>query len=191
MPRAKKDINMDLMFQKIMPTSDVPERHEEESVQQAAEISEAEEKNPELLVVPPSPSQTPEGLPALPTLPTLPTLPIATIQKSPAASHSPTKAQQIIARTIAFSPDSEGYLINTMEKLVFDNLEGILSRFKCCKCDRCKKDILALTLNSLPPRYIVATKDQPPKPCRDPQVITEVTTALVRAVIKVKSEPRH
>lgn len=213
MPRAKKDISKDLMFQKIMPSADLSGKKDEDEAEAVIDdISQA----PKPADAPPPPLEVSAAV-AEPPIPyaediheyskatpsveapmpaPVSTPPIHIHQPPPpkinqSTTPPPTMAQQIAARTIDFSSDGEGYLVNTMEKLVFDNLETILSRFKCCKCDRCKKDILALTLNSLPPKYIVATKDKPPLPCRDSQVVTEVTTALVRAVIKVKNEPRH
>ena len=48
---------------------------------------------------------------------------------------------------------------NYMEDVAWDALEKILSgRDDICKCDRCKWDLVALTLNKFPPKYVVTQK---------------------------------
>lgn len=81
-------------------------------------------------------------------------------------------------------------IVNIMERLVLDKLDSAFSKFNCCKCDRCKKDVVALALNKLAPKYVVAEQDR----LRDfiaVQTQTEVTTALVQAIITVRANPRH
>ncbi|WCN37401.1 late competence development ComFB family protein [Aneurinibacillus uraniidurans] len=49
-------------------------------------------------------------------------------------------------------------VVNVMEELVLQILEEQWGHIEMpCKCDICKGDVYALTLNSLPPRY--ASKD--------------------------------
>jgi len=80
-------------------------------------------------------------------------------------------------------------LVNLAELAVKEKLNEALNRFKCCECDRCIKDIMAIAVNALPPKYIV----------RSEQDIAiellkyegDVVGALVNAVIKVKNNPRH
>lgn len=81
-------------------------------------------------------------------------------------------------------------LVNLMENEVLDQLDSVLTRFHGCKCDRCKKDIVALALNKLPPKYVVLKKGQiPPDP--DRQMSTQVLTAVIQAALQVRSHPRH
>ncbi len=102
-----------------------------------------------------------------------------------------TDMQYIIDHGIKLPQKNQTFVINIIEKAVSDNLDSVLERFKCCKCDRCKKDIIALSLNALSPKYIVAYADRPLPNYHIDQRTTEITTAIVRAVIKVKAEPRH
>lgn len=81
-------------------------------------------------------------------------------------------------------------VINVMEEVVLSKLDSALSRFQCCRCDRCKKDIVALALNKLPPKYMVLSQGQHP-PDIDAQTNAQVVTALIQAVIKVRAHPRH
>jgi hypothetical protein len=81
-------------------------------------------------------------------------------------------------------------VVNVMEMAVLEKLGDVLTRFKCCRCDRCQKDIVALALNKLPPKYTVLNKGQP-VPDLDPQTRAQVLTALIQSVIKVRANPRH
>ncbi len=95
------------------------------------------------------------------------------------------------SNNISFPTAEEGELVNKMEELVMDNIESILARFSCCKCKRCRKDIIAITMNTLPPKYVVKKSDDSPKEPIDIELLNEVSGAVVRAVIKVRSAPRH
>lgn len=81
-------------------------------------------------------------------------------------------------------------VVNAMETAVLDKLDTVLSRCQCCRCDRCKKDIVALSLNKLPPKYMVLAEGQP-APDVDPQTNASIITAMIQAVIKVRNSPRH
>ncbi len=81
-------------------------------------------------------------------------------------------------------------VVNAMENYVLQKLDQVLSRFQCCRCDRCKKDIVALALNKLPPKYRVVSEGHP-LPDLDPQTSAQVVTALIQAAIQVRSRPRH
>lgn len=81
-------------------------------------------------------------------------------------------------------------VVNLMEAAVLNKLDDVLTRFQCCRCDRCKKDIVALALNKLPPKYKVLNHGQQ-VPDLDPQTNAQVITALIQAVIKVRAKPRH
>lgn len=85
----------------------------------------------------------------------------------------------------------ENYVtVNIMESAVLNNIDEVIRRFNACSCDRCKCDIAAQTLNNLPAKYVVTN----PKNVPDiDEVIDnkEVTSALVNAVIKIRTNPRH
>lgn len=47
-------------------------------------------------------------------------------------------------------------IINITEKTVTETVDSILPTLtNVCCCDRCRADIICLTLNRLPPRYVV------------------------------------
>ena len=87
---------------------------------------------------------------------------------------------------------SEEVLYNITEKLVLNKLDATLKRMNCCRCDRCKQDIVAIALNSLKPMYIVSTKDEIEQKILNLKDIgIEVTTKVIKAVLIVRKNPRH
>lgn len=90
-------------------------------------------------------------------------------------------------------PESQDMvLINLMEDLVISRLESTLMRFNCCKCNKCKKDIAAIALNKLAPRYVVIKQNDDTKKAKaEEEFGSTVTGALVQAIMLVKKEPRH
>lgn len=51
--------------------------------------------------------------------------------------------------------DDKFYKFNIIELLVIDKTKEALKKFKCCRCDRCINDIIAISLNNIKPYYIV------------------------------------
>ena len=76
--------------------------------------------------------------------------------------------------------------------LPVSKLDATLDRFNCCKCDKCKKDIAALALNRLKPHYVVMSEqDEDHRRKNEEMYASEVTSALIQAILMVKKEPRH
>lgn len=87
---------------------------------------------------------------------------------------------------------NEVILYNVTEKLVLNKLDATLKKMNCCRCDRCKEDIVAIALNNLKPRYIVATKEDIKQKIHELQEVgSEVTTEVIKAVLVVRKNPRH
>lgn len=87
---------------------------------------------------------------------------------------------------------NEVILYNVTEKLVLNKLDATLKKMNCCRCDRCKEDIVAIALNNLKPNYLVATKDDIKQKIHELQDIgSEVTTEVIKAVLIVRKNPRH
>ncbi len=80
-------------------------------------------------------------------------------------------------------------LVNVAELAVKERIEEAMEKFKCCQCDHCVKDVLALAVNNLPPKYIVRNELDQALEIR--RYDADVISALVNAVIKVKQNPRH
>lgn len=82
---------------------------------------------------------------------------------------------------------------NLMEDLVASKLDDLMAQANACCCNRCKADILALTLNNLPPRYVVCI-------CGDIftrfdstrlQSQADITAKILWAISVVQSNPHH
>ena len=80
-------------------------------------------------------------------------------------------------------------LVNLAELAVKERLNEALNRFKCCECDRCIKDIMAIAVNAFPPKYVVRSEQDIEVELRKYE--GDVVGALVKAVLKVKNNPRH
>ena len=94
--------------------------------------------------------------------------------------------------TLPFKEENNMVLVNLMEELVISRLDSTLDRFNCCKCDKCKKDIAALALNRLKPRYVVMKEGEQEKRRKaELENGSEVTGALVQAILVVKKAPWH
>ncbi len=81
-------------------------------------------------------------------------------------------------------------LVNIVEYLVTEKLDSAFAKFNCCKCDKCKKDVAAIALNKLKPKYMVIQPDRIPEMVAQ-QNSAEVATALVQGILQVRSHPRH
>ena len=154
MARARKEIDKELMYKKLMPSQSrqrVPIQ-EVQSVNEAAAALRADVAEQETAAPRPMPEPHRISVPAL--------------------------------------DSRQTEVINVMEGVVLNKLDSVLARFQCCRCDRCKKDIVALALNKLPPKYMVLTQGQVP-PDIDAQTNAQIVTAMIQAAIRVRAKPRH
>ena len=105
---------------------------------------------------------------------------------------SMAKAIRRPAVSLPVKEEQNMVLVNLMEELVLSKLDATLDRFNCCKCDKCKKDIAALALNRLKPHYVVMSEqDEDHRRKNEEMYASEVTSALIQAILMVKKEPRH
>ena len=84
-------------------------------------------------------------------------------------------------------------LKNYMEDIVEITVENILERMDVCKCEKCKLDIMAISLNSLPPMYVVSEKGMLFSKTNEfkQQFNADVQSVVVKAAIKVGNKPQH
>ncbi|HPW40469.1 MAG TPA: late competence development ComFB family protein [Bacillota bacterium] len=84
-------------------------------------------------------------------------------------------------------------LKNYMEDLVIKRTDEILKSMDVCKCDKCKLDIIALALNSLPSKYVVSAKGELYAKVSEleQQFDIDVETAIIKAAFLVNENPRH
>lgn len=249
MPRSKKDIDKELMYKKLLPTSAAAEQRKKlppelfspsndfeqqlspptdeladigelpsidslPTIEEAARPALAQQEAPMLDVepgLPPLPQQAvPE--PPQPSFMNAPPVSSGSISlsidspvqvhisnltpgESPAPDNAPCAPpcewQEAPAPYPAFSqPDVCFEPHNLMEDLVAARLEEAMMKFKCCMCEKCRKDITALALNHLKPFYVIE-EDPAARILNERERAAEVATALVRAILTVKSNPSH
>jgi len=90
--------------------------------------------------------------------------------------------------------DDQQYILrNFMEDIVIDKLERTMTTLRCCECERCKKDVMAYALNELPPAYMVTEPEDLEATIKQLRKTYEVkvTSALIKAVQKVKAQSHH
>jgi competence protein ComFB len=82
---------------------------------------------------------------------------------------------------------------NVMETLVIAKLDEIWGAVECCKCDKCRNDILAHTLNELPPKYVVTDEGALyARLCElSYQLEFDILIALAKSIKIVMENPKH
>jgi competence protein ComFB len=82
---------------------------------------------------------------------------------------------------------------NYMEICVTDMLDSVLKEINGCKCENCKYDIIAITLNSLPSKYVVTKRGQfyTKLQALQQQFDVDIISAITKAAVLVAKNPRH
>lgn len=102
--------------------------------------------------------------------------------------HSPQQTE-----AVEESDPAEPVLINVMEYLVEEMADKYIKLFGLCTCPRCRKDVIALTLNELHPQYIVMPRYEfnIRSDMYSNRYTSEITAQLLRACRVVTDNPRH
>lgn len=89
-------------------------------------------------------------------------------------------------------PENPGY-INVMQVLVEEKAPKYIQMFGLCQCRRCLEDVKALTLNHLPPKYVVlAEGDRVPRlTVYEGRYGSDITAQLLQACKAVMQRPHH
>lgn len=82
-------------------------------------------------------------------------------------------------------------LVNLKEKMIALKIDEILEKFNCCKCPSCKLEITSIALNRLSPMYIIAKNDADIDEHMTETDYSEITSALINAIITVRANPIH
>lgn len=84
-------------------------------------------------------------------------------------------------------------IINCKELMVKECVDELLADSHGCKCEKCRRDIIALALNNLKPCYVttklgeVMTKIRSTEQQEETNIIVEVT----KAINIVQKNPQH
>lgn len=102
--------------------------------------------------------------------------------KPPAAEPAPQSEQE--------EKPVGAQLVNLMEGFVESRIDEAMKKFNCCTCEKCRKDVLAITLNKLQPYYVIE-EDLNLRDQKEKERAAEVAAALVKAILAVKAHPNH
>lgn len=89
-------------------------------------------------------------------------------------------------------PENPGY-INVMQVLVEEKAPKYVEMFGLCTCKRCMEDVKAITLNHLPPKYVVLEPgDRVPRlTVYEGKFSSDITAQLLQACRLVMERPHH
>lgn len=121
----------------------------------------------------------------------------AAIKETPQPEASAVPAQD----TAPVQPAAEGdkekenyHFINVMEEMLLrQDITGVMKEYNVCTCGRCIADVRALTLTSLPAKYVV-TEEHSLSPIisyYENRYKISMLTELVKACTKVREHPHH
>lgn len=84
-------------------------------------------------------------------------------------------------------------LVNVMEKIVEEKLEGMLKDRDCCKCERCIEDMKAMALNRLPAKYVSTHNGElfSKLDSAARQNSVDINVAVANAIDCVSARPSH
>lgn len=84
-------------------------------------------------------------------------------------------------------------LKNYMENLVLEKLDELIDQLDCCKCEKCRMNLVSYALNRLPPKYVASYKGQvySKLDTLSIQYETDLINAIYQAAKIVSENPRH
>lgn len=100
------------------------------------------------------------------------------------------RQERIIENTLN---DDKHHVYNVVELLAYEMVADVMDRMEVCTCQKCTSDVLALTLNTLPQKYVTsdAGKQYIQLATYKKQFETDVEIAMMRACMTVKTAPNH
>lgn len=117
----------------------------------------------------------------------------APVQDTPQASAGETPSAP--TQSDAKADEEESYhFINVMEEMLLrQDITDVMKEYNVCTCGRCIADVRALTLTSLPAKYVV-TEENSSSPIisyYENRYKIGMLTELVKACTKVREHPHH
>lgn len=84
-------------------------------------------------------------------------------------------------------------LKNFMEDVVINKTDEIMNTMNICKCEKCRLDIIAISLNNLPSKYVVTDKGELYSKVQEleQQFDVDIETQIVKAAVHVSKNPKH
>ena len=167
----------DALESELGPAPDAPQPEPvPEPEPQPVQQQPAPQPEPEPEPVQPEPQPEPEPVQAAP---------VPVEEAEPAPEEEPHFKEPLI-------PDNPGY-INVMQVLVEEKAPKYIQMFGLCQCSRCLEDVKALTLNHLPPKYVVLEQGDmiPRLTLYEGKYSSDITAQLLHACRVVMDRPHH
>lgn len=174
-----------------VPHSTKPAAEYVEDVTTTPPASELEDDpQPAPVQAPPPPAEEPAASPSSEP---------ALIHAPEASSQAEETAEQPSVTTTADTSEKDNastedaVLINVMERLAMEKADKYIRLFGLCTCERCRKDVIALSLNVLPAKYVVMPEWEF-SICSDmfaKRYSSDLTSQLLHACKTVMDNPRH
>lgn len=123
--------------------------------------------------------------------------PVAEMEPEPApepeAVPEPEPASAAEAKEEVPEEDRPITCLNVMQELVEEKVDKYMKMFGLCTCPRCRVDVVALTLTSLPAKYVVVRENEatPMLTVYEGRYNTAVIAQIMWACKKVLDNPRH
>lgn len=117
--------------------------------------------------------------------------PVQATQPEPAPAAQP-EAEEAAKWNESHLPTFPGYM-NVMQVLVEEKAPKYVQMFGLCSCERCMEDVKAITLNHLPPKYVVLERgDMVPRlTVYENKFSSDITAQLLQACKLVMERPHH
>ncbi|BCJ94668.1 hypothetical protein acsn021_22370 [Anaerocolumna cellulosilytica] len=82
---------------------------------------------------------------------------------------------------------------NVMETLVIEKLDEVWATLDCCKCQRCRNDIIAYALNQMMPKYVVTEEGAlyARVSALSAEYELEIIKAIANALRMITEHPNH
>lgn len=127
--------------------------------------------------------------PAPTVIPTEPK-PVSAPQPVISSAPEPSSVSQPVSPA---EPEDKAELFNIMQLLAEEKADKYIKLFGLCDCNRCRQDVLALTLNEISTKYVVMPRTE--LTVRNDMYRShydgELTVHILRACQKVMENPRH
>ncbi len=119
--------------------------------------------------------------------------PVAETEPAPAPEPEPAPAPAAEAKEEVPEEDRSITCLNVMQELVEEKVDKYMKMFGLCTCPRCRVDVVALTLTSLPAKYVVVRENEatPMLTVYEGRYNTAVIAQIMWACKKVLDNPRH
>lgn len=183
----------------FIPMQDFAPAVEPEALVEATPIEEAPapEPEPEAAAKPePAPEPEPEPQPAPAPVPEPEPEPAPVLEPEPEPAPMPEpEPEPAPAAEPEEKPRKEHQItcLNVMQELVEEKVDKYMKMFGLCTCPRCRVDVVALTLTSLPAKYVVVRENEatPMLTVYEGRYNTAVIAQIMWACKKVLDNPRH